>query len=424
MRNRLSCLHILILACLLGAPMQAAYAQDAAQQDSARVYPEKMPDKTTWEQIVSLPGTILYFPVKLVFFSTQETVTFVQESETMAGLRRLLIPRVRIRGLLPAYSERSGAGLKYYFNDILGEGSKLTFNAKYGFFDNRQKHYARLQDIALGNGFVSTLLFQYRYLTKESFFGIGPQTEADAESSFSLEKTTAEVYLDYLVNDQSRLSGFVQFEHNNVFEGDEEGVPSLTEAPRDSLPGLQTRLKTATVGLKFALDSRDLPGRATKGWQLELAGSISDQIDGEQFRYWILSMDVKRVVHLFYNRTAVIRVLAQRARPFSGRAVPFYYLSELGQRETIRGYTRGRFRDNDLLMASIEYRYPIWHYFDAMIFCDAGQVASDLINDFRLDRFNFAFGAGIRVHSGRGLVLKIEIGFSNEKTRYYGVLNE
>lgn len=103
-------------------------------------------------------------------------------------MRRLLIPRVRVRGLLPAYSERSGVGLKYYFNDFLGKGSRVTINAKYGFIDNRQKHYLRFQDIALGKGIVSTLLFQYRYLTHESFFGIGPDTDQNAESTFRWRK--------------------------------------------------------------------------------------------------------------------------------------------------------------------------------------------------------------------------------------------
>jgi outer membrane translocation and assembly module TamA len=96
----------------------------------------------------------------------------------------------------------------------------------------------------------------------------------------------------------------------------------------------------------------------------------------------------------------------------------------LGRRETIRGFTRGRFRDNDMLLASLEYRYPIWHYFDAVLFVDAGQVSPDIAETFALDRFEFGFGGGIRVRTNRGLILKLEIGFSRDRTRFYGVLNE
>lgn len=424
MRNSVLYLRVFALILFIAVSAQPAVSQSVQAQDSVRVYPQKMPDKTTWEHVVSLPGTIVYLPVKLVFYSVQKSVAYFQDSESLAGLRRLLIPRVRVRGLLPAYSERSGVGLKYYFNDFLGKGSRVTINAKYGFIDNRQKHYLRFQDIALGKGIVSTLLFQYRYLTHESFFGIGPDTDQNAESTFSLEKTTAEASLAYRFNENASIRTYYQFEQNNVFAGYEEQVPVLTDVPADSLPGLQTRLKTGTAGFKFELDSRDVPGRARRGWQIEVTGSLANQFGGDRFRYWSFSADVKRVVHLFYSRTMVLRVMAQRVRPFSGKSVPFYQLSELGQRESIRGFTRGRFRDSDLLLASVEYRYPIWHYFDAVLFCDAGQVSPDITDSFSLNKFKFAFGGGIRVHSSTGLALKLEIGVSNERTRYYGVLNE
>ncbi|MFQ5627799.1 MAG: BamA/TamA family outer membrane protein, partial [bacterium] len=395
-----------------------------AGQDSVRVYPEKMPDKTTWEKIVSFPGTLLYLPLKLIFIGTEETVTYVQESEKLAKLRQMLIPKVRIRGVLPAYSIRSGVGLKYYYNDIIGEGSKLTVSTKAGFVDNRQKHYIRLRDMVLGNNFVSTMFFQYRYLTRESFFGIGSNSDFEAISSYALEKTTAQVHLGYRINSKATLNAFAQFEQNGVFAGRDKDDPLLTEIPSDSLPGLGTRIKMGTLGFSLILDSRNLPGRATAGWEVALSGSISDQISRNDFKYWKFMADVKRYVHLFYNRTLVFRIAAERMRPLSGNEIPFFYLSELGRRETIRGFTRGRFRDNDMLLASIEYRYPIWHYFDAVLYCDAGQVSPDLTDTFAFDNFKFGFGGGIRVHSSRGLVLKLEIGVSTDRTRFYGVLNE
>jgi outer membrane protein assembly factor BamA len=427
-RNILTTLMLASLFC--SAPFDALFSQpgaaprNSAGQDSVHIYPKKMPDRTTWEKIVSFPGTLLYLPVKLIFIGSQETVTYVQESENLARLRRMLIPRVRIRGVIPAYSVRSGVGLKYYYNDLFGEGSKLTVNTKLGFIDNRQKHYLRLRDMVLGKRLVSTLFLQYRYLTRESFFGVGPHSDFEAKSSYALEKTTAQAFLGYRLNENTRLNAFVEFEQNGVFRGRDTDYPSLTEVPADSLPGLGTRIKTATYGLNLSFDSRDFPGRSTTGWELELSGSVSDQLSRDDFKYWKLTADVKRYVHLFYNRTLVFRVAAERMRPFSGKAIPFFFLSELGRRESIRGFTRGRFRDNDMLLASVEYRYPIWHAFDAVLFCDAGQVSPDITDTFAFDNFEFGFGGGIRVHSSRGLVLKLEIGVSVDRTRFYGVLNE
>lgn len=401
-----------------------ANSQNSTRQDSVRIYPKKMPDRTTWEKIVSFPGTLLYLPIKLIFIGSQETVTYVQESEDLAKLRRMLIPRVRIRGVIPAYSIRSGVGLKYYYNDLFGEGSKLTINTKFGFIDNRQKHYLRLRDMVLAERLVSTLFLQYRYLTRESFFGIGPNSDFEAKSGYALEKTTAQAFLGYRLNENTLFNIFVEFEQNGVFRGRDTDYPSLTDVPGDSLPGLGTRIKMASIGLNLSIDTRNFPGRSTAGWEFELSGSVSDQLSRDEFRYWKLTADVKRYVHLFYNRTLVFRVAAERMRPLSGREIPFIYLSELGRRETIRGFTRGRFRDNDMLLASVEYRYPIWHYFDAVLFCDAGQVSPNITDTFAFDNFEFGFGGGIRVHSSMGLVLKLEIGVSVDRTRFYGVLNE
>lgn len=417
---------LLIVFLLVNTLFSQTNADNASnvRQDSVRVYPAKIPDKSTWEKIVSFPGALLYLPLKLIFIGSQETVIFVQESEKLATLRKMLIPRVRIRGVIPAYSIRSGAGLKYYYNDFFGPGSKLTINSKFGFVDNRQKHYIRLRDMALGNGFVSTVFLQYRYLTRESFFGIGPDSDFRAISSYALEKTTAQLHLGYRISKKVKINAFAQFEQNGIFEGRDKDDPSLIEVPRDSLPGLGTRIKLGAFGLMLSIDSRNSTGQTTAGWQIEMRAGISDQLSRNQFKYWQLSVDARRFVHLFYKRALVFRIAAERMRPLSGKEIPFFYLSELGRRETIRGFTRGRFRDNDMLLASLEYRYPIWHYFDAVLFGDAGQVSPNLTDRFSFDNFAFSFGGGVRVRTSKGLVLKLEIGVSTDRTRFYGVLNE
>jgi hypothetical protein len=58
--------------------------------------------------------------------------------------------------------------------------------------------------------------------------------------------------------------------------------------------------------------------------------------------------------------------------------IPFTDLPRLGGPVLLRGYTRDRFRDRVSMLASIEYRYPVWRQLAAYVFVDAGRVVSDV----------------------------------------------
>jgi outer membrane protein assembly factor BamA len=112
------------------------------------------------------------------------------------------------------------------------------------------------------------------------------------------------------------------------------------------------------------------------------------------------------------------------------KEIPFYLLSELGSDETIRGFSRGRFRDKDALLASAEYRYPIWedhpNSLDAFIFIDAGQVADFMLEDFKKDNTQFGYGLGFRFYNDEkdDLMGKISFGFSKERFRVVFALDD
>ena len=132
---------------------------------------------------------------------------------------------------------------------------------------------------------------------------------------------------------------------------------------------------------------------------------------------------MRQHIHLFYNRSLALRLAGEITEPFSDREVPFYYLSELGRGETIRGFSRGRFRARDMVLGSLEYRYPIWAKADAILFVDVGQVAEDIFNDLSTDNFEVGYGGGVRIWGKEGLVTSFVIGKSSDGFRVYFGLN-
>src|SRR5262249_1864109 len=78
-------------------------------------------------------------------------------------------------------------------------------------------------------------------------------------------------------------------------------------------------------------------------------------------------------------------VFAFRAKSvltYSDAPLPFYMQPALGGSEDLRGYRPYRFRGNNLLVMSAEYRWEVFSGLDMALFADAGRVAmkkSDLI---------------------------------------------
>ncbi len=169
-------------------------------------------------------------------------------------------------------------------------------------------------------------------------------------------------------------------------------------------------------------DSRDRPANPSKGSEASLTAGLFQDFDDE-FRFWQLSADLRHYFHLFYNRILSLRVAGELTRPLSDREIPFYYLSELGRQETIRGFSRGRFRDRDMVLASVEYHYPVWRMINAMLFVDVGHVADDVFNDLSRDNFEFGYGGGIQVWGSEKLTTTFFVGKSQDELRFYFNLN-
>ena len=120
----------------------------------------------------------------------------------------------------------------------------------------------------------------------------------------------------------------------------------------------------------------------------------------------------------------MLRIAGEIAEPFAGKRIPFYYLSELGEQETIRGFTRGRFRDNDVILSSLEYRYPIWRRFDAGLFVDFGQVSPNVFENISRKDFHTGFGGTLYFWLNERAVVRFIAGRSKERTRLYFSVNK
>jgi len=103
------------------------------------------------------------------------------------------------------------------------------------------------------------------------------------------------------------------------------------------------------------------------------------------------------------------------------KKTPFFERADMGGATNVRGYSIGRFRDKDMIVLNLEYRYPVWDAardtrggVDAVIFWDVGRVFNDLATDTFKDYKN-SFGGGIRARTIDGFLFRAEVSRSDEE---------
>ncbi len=419
----LYCLCILLLGFvqpLLGES-ETGSPEKEQQSDRAEVWPKKLSGKDTWEKIVSFPGTLIYFPLGLTFGVQKAAIRFVDEKRVIPRVKDFLTSDDGRRGLRPMYAARTGGGPKFFQKGLFSPQSKLTVSATVG-LEQRQRYQLQMERVALFGGALSSdYLVRYQLLSTESFFGIGPDSQKSNKSNFAHKQATAEASFGIGLGERSSLDAILGFDLNDISEGRDKSIPSTTET-EENLSGLEERVRMGRVQIGVWHDSRNRLGNPSNGSEASLTAGIFQDLGDNQFSFWRISADLTHYFHLFYNRAFVLRLAGETTEPFSDQDIPFYYLSELGRRETIRGFSRGRFRDRDMILASLEYRYPIWRVVDAMLFVDVGQIAHDIFNDLSRDNFQFGYGGGFRVWGDEGLISALLMGKSKDRYRFYFVL--
>ena len=395
-----------------------------AISDSVVIIPKKYAARYTWEKAISLPLEIPYFPVKLFFKGTKATIEFVDESRLIPRVKYFLTCDDNSCGVVPTYASRFGAGIKIYQNGWFDPESKLNLSLSAG-PNRRQAYQLRFRYNKLFKKAVfSDYRIHYRMLPDENYFFLNIETNNTEETNFAHEQFTGEATFRKELGNQRKLNVIFGLNVNNILKGRGNTKSTSEFFSKETLLGFGEKVKLIRFELAAQHDSKNRPGNPSEGIDAQATTGIYSQIGDDKFGFWKGSFDFKHFINLFYDRVLMLRVAGELTEPVSSGQIPFYYLSELGRNGTIRGFERGRFRDQNMVLGSLEYRYPIWPLgIDALVFIDAGKVTTDIFSDKSEGNFNVSYGTGIRFWNAEGLVSKLEIGWSDDGFRIHFGLN-
>jgi outer membrane protein assembly factor BamA len=262
--------------------------------------------------------------------------------------------------------------------------------------------------------------FTQRNFPQEDFFGVGPDSSEEDRSNFRLEDSdySATVGIRPTRNFQTGVRGGVL--NVNTARGTDIRIPSVEALFTSSqVPALEEQPDYRYMGAFAQYDHRDEPLNPRSGGLYRVEGDYYSDRDGGDYSFRRWQAELQQYFPFFNER----RVIAFRTRLVltdtnPGQQVPFFLMPILGGSEDLRGFREFRFRDNNSLLANLEYRWEAFSGLDLALFGDAGKVFKDA-GDINLEKLKTSYGFGFRFNSSKSVFWRIDVGFSQEGTRTF-----
>ncbi len=399
--------------------------------DSTAIRKPPRPEKSTSELLLYVPSKILQLPVYIVRSGARTVIRGLSVpreikkfSATAFDSDNLIIP-------IGDAGSRSGisAGLSLNFRNLASVKDRIQFAFSYS-TNNYQKYTFAYRAPTMFSPATGLNLFaSYRDRTRERFIGLGQASSLSDEISYRLEQSRIGMSVDTRVGSGVSLSVSGEFTKSQTFDGQNPSVENRLDSIQLLLSLSDEDIRASkvwSIGAELKHDSRNHKGQPSAGGMetIQVTYHRGPKSSGH-VEFVSTSVELSRYINIYDQRILALKLLAKSLdQPAATLPTPFYLLNRLGGQYNLRGFKTDRFSDNDLALASVEYRYPIWDVIDAFLLLDAGRVFREIEDDFTLRNWEWNYGFGLRVWKANGLIASATIARSSEETRFYLLAGE
>jgi len=395
------------------------------------------------EVLVWIPR-IIFYPVYLtleylVRWPIVGAMTLIEKHHVLEHLERIFVYDDGRIGWYPTgfidFGLRPSFGLHFFVNDTISEGDSLTIDGAYGGDDWYQASINTRHVIFRDDSAALTLGAQFLQRPDYPFHGVGGAENFD-ETFYSWRRIEAEAAIDAGLGGLNEIAFGLFFRHGQLKGGQGPSIDTLLPptpragapamgAPPDSLiayntAGRQLTYRLLGAHLHLALDSRSEERDFTEGSGvrfevlsgIELDPSNTDlsfvRLGGELAGFW----DFTELEH-----TLALRLYADTLHKIGDTEIPFSELIMLGGTEHMRGFLEGRLRGESAVVATLDYRYPVWSLLDANLFMSFGGAFGERFEGFRWDRLFMTWGLGLRTSYSRDSSFEIMVAFGSNQAK-------
>ncbi|HEY6124627.1 MAG TPA: BamA/TamA family outer membrane protein [Steroidobacteraceae bacterium] len=194
------------------------------------------------------------------------------------------------------------------------------------------------------------------------------------------------------------------------------------DAVQDLIPEDGLDLDIGGLGLVAEWDTRDHSFQPGSGSYLTFRSNFARDDFGSDSEYDTYAM----AFNFFHGGFRDQDVLAWRvALCETSDDTPFFERCQFGSAHDLRGYPVGRYYDDAMYAAQVEYRVPLWKRLGAVAFAGVGGVAESF-GDFGSDDTLGAAGVGMRVLASKDQRLNVSIDYAvgRDDSTFYVYIGE
>ncbi len=390
-------------------------------------------------KVARLPATIFHTAIQPLKWS----VIYVTETDILTKLSDFFLNEEGTAGFYPNFSVGGrtsfAGGITYFNRNVFNKGHSLDVNTFYTNQTNFKVDAIYKVPLNENRRHQIDLKANLRKNDDQDVFLGGNSSNDDLEADFAIERYNLQAKAGYLIRSDLLASISSGYSHTTVNDLDpftENGEPILNfidperfgigtldlvntglSATFDRRIGVAQNTNSGLVGtLTPSFDFIQSKTRVYSGFLLDAGLTYNRSVQNSDFEflnYFGEGQYFFRLPGFSVNHRLALRGRLEKRYTIGNADIPFYEQSFLGDAMNLRGFEQDRFRDLGSLLFTLEYRYPIWDTWDAVIFTDQGQVFNDF-NQLGFKRFNGAIGTGLRFLTATDFLFRFEIGFSNE----------
>jgi hypothetical protein len=247
----------------------------------------------------------------------------------------------------------------------------------------------------------------------EYFFGLGPQSDRDAQSDYGLRSTIVGVSSGVRPFQKLIVGGSLEYLTPSVGRGNDDNLPDVEDVfTEEEAPGISQRADFLRTHGFVELDYRE-PRYPRRGGFVRADVSHFDDRTTGLYTFNRFDVDVRQFVGFLAGRRVFgLRGFVSTSDVRAGNTVPFYGMPTLGGNDTLRGFRMYRFRGPHAILMQAEYRWEIWSGLDGALFYDAGKTPLDR-SDLNLKGLQSDYGFGFRFNTDNGIIFRVDAGFGS-----------
>jgi len=247
---------------------------------------------------------------------------------------------------------------------------------------------------------------------RDFYFGRGNNTPAS-----NREKYTYDV-----IGWENRISRRI-FRRQKLFIGLETRALQYYNIHRQTGGLLDTEKDTgykgsSSIGLGPAItwDERDNVVNPSRGFYWDFRYSTYSKSLGGTVNYHRVYFDLRKYFNVKPSQRHILAM--ELFGNFIKGDAPFKELAEFGGPRIMRGYYRGRYRDNYMTAFQAGYRMPVYGRLGFVAFGGVGKVYNPL--ELNFDDLHYSYGGGLRVNINKREKLNLRLDYARGDPHYLG----